>query len=134
MGHKEMSAHVPDGLSNTIFLAHMYGTCGNGGPGSINASTEWGSLWADSNSIWRPGFNLGANKNGVVGYPPAPLFQLQPNFTNNCNPTVPQSPHTAGMLVGLGDGSVRVVSASISAATWATACNPQDGMVLGSDW
>ena len=112
----------------------MYGTCGNGGAGSINGTTEWGSLWADSNSIWRPGFNLGAGKDGVVGYPAAPMFQLQPNYINNCNPTVPQSPHTAGMLVGLGDGSARVVTNNISAATWALACDPQDGQALGDDW
>jgi hypothetical protein len=38
------------------------------------------------------------------------------------------------MNVGLGDGSVRSVSASISTETWLRACHPQDGLVLGSDW
>ena len=38
------------------------------------------------------------------------------------------------MNVGLGDGSTRFVSGSISAATWAHACDPQDGNPLGSDW
>jgi hypothetical protein len=38
------------------------------------------------------------------------------------------------MICGLGDGSVRFVSQSVSATTWANACDPRDGNVLGSDW
>jgi hypothetical protein len=38
------------------------------------------------------------------------------------------------MNVALADGSVRSVSAGISAATWAIVCNPRDGLVVGSDW
>ena len=37
-------------------------------------------------------------------------------------------------IAGLGDGSVRAVSGSISTATWYNACHPRDGNVLGSDW
>ncbi|HEV3143781.1 MAG TPA: DUF1559 domain-containing protein [Gemmataceae bacterium] len=129
-GENRIPASIPDGTSNTIFFAEMYGTCGNFG--TINPC--WGSLWADSNSIWRPGFNLGPNKGGVVGYPAAPLFQVQPQMITTCDPTRPQSPHTAGINVGLGDGSVRFVSQAVSATTWARACDPQDGQILGSDW
>jgi prepilin-type N-terminal cleavage/methylation domain-containing protein len=52
----------------------------------------------------------------------------------NCDPLVLQSPHTGVMVVGLGDGSVRTVSAGISTATWINACIPDSGNVLGSDW
>jgi hypothetical protein len=38
------------------------------------------------------------------------------------------------MNVALGDGSVRFVSAAISATTWVYACDPRDGQVLGGDW
>jgi hypothetical protein len=38
------------------------------------------------------------------------------------------------MQVGLGDGSARGVSGSVSVTTWTNACNPRDGAVLGSDW
>ena len=129
-GENRIPASIPDGTSNTIFFAEMYATCGNFG--TINPC--WGSLWADSNSIWRPGFNLGPGKSGRVGYPAAPLFQVQPKMTTTCDPTRPQSPHTAGIMVGLGDGSVRFVSQGVSATTWARACDPQDGQTLGSDW
>ena len=39
-----------------------------------------------------------------------------------------------GALVGLGDGSVRMVSTGISAQTWASAVSPNDGTPLGNDW
>jgi prepilin-type N-terminal cleavage/methylation domain-containing protein len=51
-----------------------------------------------------------------------------------CQPHVPTSPHPGVMIAGLGDGSVRVVSTSISGTTWRNACIPDDGNPLGSDW
>jgi prepilin-type N-terminal cleavage/methylation domain-containing protein len=138
-GKKDMNASVPDGLSNTVFFAEMYGTCGNGGV--LNSSSTWGSLWADANSVWRPGFNLGTSKGGsalgsisLAQYPPHPKFQIQPHYFNNCNPLVPQSPHTNVLLVGLGDGSTRSVSGSISDVTWQRATDPREGQTLGGDW
>ena len=133
LGKKEMNANVPDGLSNTVFFAEVYGTCGN--TGDLNSS--WGSLWADANTIWRPGFNLGSGKSGagLAGYPPSPKFQSTPHYFNNCNPEVPQSYHSAGgIMIGMGDGSTRYLSASVSPATWAAAADPREGAVLGSDW
>jgi prepilin-type N-terminal cleavage/methylation domain-containing protein len=131
LGKKEMNANVPDGLSNTVFFAEVYGTCGNTG----NVGSAYGSLWADSNTVWRAGFNLGVgSKNNVSGYPAAPLFQTKPNYTNNCNIGQAQSIHDGGIMVGMGDGSVRMVSTSVSAATWAAACDPRDGVPLGSNW
>jgi prepilin-type N-terminal cleavage/methylation domain-containing protein len=136
MVKKSMSASVTDGLSNTVFFAEMYGTCGNGGPGTLDASTTWGSLWADANSIWRPGFNLGSNKGGggLSNYPASPRFQVNPNFLNNCNPMTPQAGHPGGILVGLGDGSVRFLTGSLSDVTWQHAVDPRDGNALNSDW
>src|SRR5262249_26376556 len=46
-----------------------------------------------------------------------------------------QALHTGGVMVaGLGDGSVRIVKATISALTWQRVCDPNDGQVLGPDW
>lgn len=45
-----------------------------------------------------------------------------------------QGLHTGVMTAGLGDGSVRAISVSISALTLERVCNPKDGQVLGSDW
>jgi prepilin-type processing-associated H-X9-DG protein len=44
------------------------------------------------------------------------------------------SPHTGGINVGMADGSVRMLSSGVSAATWFAACTPGGGEVLGSDW
>jgi len=133
-GRKDMNAAVRDGLSNTIYFAEIYATCGNGGLLSGGTQT-WGSLWADANSVWRPGYNLATgSKGGVSGYPPAQRFQVQPHYINNCTPWTPQGIHNGGIMVSLGDGSVRFLSASITDLTWQRANDPRDGNPLGSDW
>jgi prepilin-type N-terminal cleavage/methylation domain-containing protein len=126
-------ATIPDGLSNTVFYAELYGTCGHGG-GNVNSGSVFGSLWADSNSVWRPGFCAGTNKNGVSNFAACGMFQVQPTMATTCDPWRASSAHTSGMNVGLGDGSVRFVTASLSPTTWALACDPRDGTPLPSDW
>ncbi len=134
MNEITIPAAVPDGLSNTVFFAEMYGTCGN--TGLQHGSGTWGSLWADANSIWRPGFNLGFYKGGagVENYPPSPMFQSQPHPYNSCDPNRPQSGHSGGMNVALGDGSVRFLATAIDPVTWARLADPRDGEVVGGDW
>jgi prepilin-type processing-associated H-X9-DG protein len=44
------------------------------------------------------------------------------------------SPHTGGINVGMGDGSVRLLAQGISPATWIAAVTPQGGDLLGPDW
>jgi prepilin-type N-terminal cleavage/methylation domain-containing protein len=133
------AARIPstfvDGTSNTIIFTEAYGTCGMGG--SVDGSSEYGTLWADSNSVWRPAFNLlyGSSKGTVATtFPAAAMFQVQPNYIDSCDINRPNSPHTAGIITGLGDGSVRFVSQGLSATTWALACDPRDGNPLPSDW
>jgi prepilin-type N-terminal cleavage/methylation domain-containing protein len=73
----------------------------------------------------------------VFGYPDYTLgslpFQINP-LPGNCNPELLASPHPGTMLVGLGDGSVRTVSSSITTATWIAVCNPISQNVPGGDW
>jgi prepilin-type N-terminal cleavage/methylation domain-containing protein/prepilin-type processing-associated H-X9-DG protein len=133
-GAARLPASIPDGLSNTLFFAEVFGTCGTGDNLTVADTNMWGSLWADSNSIWRPGFNLGAGKAGGVGYPAAKLPQNNPVFLVNCDPTTTQSAHAGGLNVTMGDGSVRFVPANISAATWAAVNDPRDGVPPGVDW
>lgn len=133
-GNTYGSASIPrtfsDGTSNTIVFTEAYGTCGNSG----NINTAYGTLWADSNSVWRPGFCLVNSKGTVPNYTPASLFQVLPNYVKSCNINLPNSPHTAGIMTGLGDGSVRFVSQGISQTTWSLACDPRDGLPMPSDW
>jgi len=131
-GANRIPASFPDGLSNTVFYAENYATCGWTG----NLSFMYGSLWADSNSIWRAvfGTNTSYKDPAVPGYPPVFKFQVQPNWQTGCDPARAQSPHSGGINVCLGDASVRFVAAGVSDITWALACDPQDGKTLTGDW
>jgi prepilin-type N-terminal cleavage/methylation domain-containing protein len=110
---------IPDGLSNTIFFAEKYNSCGDGG-----------SLWAIGtyNTAWMALFAYGSTG-------PASKFQTTPNpWDRACAHLLAQTPHPGGLMVGLGDGSARGLSPSLSGATWWEACTPADGEVLGPDW
>jgi len=61
-------------------------------------------------------------------------FQVAPRGAIKCDPAVAQTPHVGGMLVGMGDGSVRSVAPSISQWTFWAACTPAGQETLYSDW
>jgi prepilin-type N-terminal cleavage/methylation domain-containing protein len=137
--HREQGANrIPtvfvDGSSNVIVYTERYGTCGSSGV--PDAPGTYGNLWSDSNSVWRPVFciNNASKSPTAAGYAPCLSFQVQPDWINGCDSQRPQSPHAGGIFVGLGDGSVRFVTADISGTTWANACDPRDGTPLGSEW
>jgi type II secretory pathway pseudopilin PulG len=130
-GNNALPRSIPDGLSNTIFFGEVYASCGYWGSPALAAS----SLWADSSRFWRPIMcHNTTGKNVNPGYAACNLFQVQPQMFTTCDPSRGQTGHANGMNVGLGDGSVRTVSPSINPMTWANACDPRDGNVLGSDW
>jgi len=61
-------------------------------------------------------------------------FQVAPRGNIACDPAVPQTPFVGGMVVGMGDGSVRTVAPTISQWTFWAACTPSGQEALGSDW
>jgi prepilin-type N-terminal cleavage/methylation domain-containing protein len=61
-------------------------------------------------------------------------FQLAPRGAIACDPSLPQTPHVGGMLTGLGDGSVRTVSPTISQWTFAASATPSGQETLAADW
>jgi prepilin-type N-terminal cleavage/methylation domain-containing protein len=157
-------ASITDGTSNTIFISERYAICGPGDQwGGNNAwSVGTGGLINFASHIWNedgqnagpigeyydprgnigPAFwvhlyptSLGLNWQAVPNYPwaYAQPFQLQP-VIRFCNPLLLQSLSNAGLMVGMGDGSVRVVTQGISNVTWGRAIDPADGWPLGSDW
>lgn len=70
-----------------------------------------------------------------ANHPRVEKFQVAPMPPNEkCSPVIPQTPHKSGMVVGVGDGSVRILSPAISAETFWGAVTPAGGEVLGSDW
>lgn len=134
-----------DGSSNTIMFAEHYAfDCGG-----AYYSWFWGR---DPESFFNPGLGrVSTNRRAsfadigdvipvTSGSPPASVgsvpgltFQVRPKL-EECNPAIPQTPHRGGMLVALGDGSVRTLSPGISAATFWGAVTPAGGEALGSDW
>lgn len=114
-----------DGTSHSIAFAEMYATCGWSG----DLSYMYGSLWADSNSIWRPVFC--ANSSNKVpnagGYPACRKFQSRPRWDTQCDPSRPQTAHSGGIQVCRMDGSVETVADNVAASVWAAACDPRDG-------
>jgi prepilin-type N-terminal cleavage/methylation domain-containing protein/prepilin-type processing-associated H-X9-DG protein len=123
-----------DGTSNVVMFTERYGTCGSSGV--ANSGSTFANLWSDSNLTWRPVFcvNNVPQQPASAGYPPCNMFQIMPDWINSCDSTRAQSPHPGGINACLGDGSVRNISSGVSAASWANACDPRDGVSLGPDW
>jgi prepilin-type N-terminal cleavage/methylation domain-containing protein len=73
---------------------------------------------------------------GLSGCPTAAYqkFQVAPRGCIPCDPRVAQTPHVGGMLVGLGDGSVRSISPSMSEWTYWAAVTPNGNETQGADW
>jgi prepilin-type N-terminal cleavage/methylation domain-containing protein len=111
-------------------------------PADTAGSTNFGSWWD------MPIFDM-----PLVGGPNGPGPRSDPNFRQNWNGGVVnpggiqgspgttscdyrrlQGLHGSSGVVGMLDGSVRIVTSSVSASTWAIVCNPADGLVQGSDW
>ncbi len=124
MGATKLAA-MPDGTSNTVLFAEKRAACA-GGPSGSN-----GNLWAHGwwNADWMPMFGntdiYGAN--GLL------VPQIGPNNVT-CVPYRPSAFTASGCQAGLGDGSVRNVSSSISQNTWQWVLTPNGGEVLGNDW
>jgi prepilin-type N-terminal cleavage/methylation domain-containing protein len=128
-GHGEGKANfavITDGLSNTVFFAEMYATCGTSG----NIASLNGTLWADSNSTWRPVFCTNSTGKNASGYPACLKFQVGVNWMTQCDSARAQSMHVGGINVALGDGSVRFVAREIADVNWARVCDPRDGLVV----
>jgi prepilin-type N-terminal cleavage/methylation domain-containing protein len=128
-GANTFNAGFLDGSSNVIAFAERYGTCGSGG--TPNTAPVAGNLWSNCNSQWRPLFCVQGDNFSkepmAVPYTPCRMFQVLPDWFRNCDPVRAQGMHTAGIMIALGDGSVRSLRATTNPAVWARACDPRDG-------
>ena len=92
-------------------------------PGDLYSAVFAGGVGTDG-TVWTTGA--------------ASKFLVQPlPFNKNpgpCDKRLASSPHIGGMNVGLGDGSVRFLSAGMSGTTWWDACTPAGGETMPSDW
>jgi hypothetical protein len=123
---------ITDGTSNTIFTTEHTTVCIN------NTYSEGGD--ANLYTIWAYGRSAWAEWNPLFAWlitGPASKFQVMPITSGaqaTCQQYLAAAPRSAGILTGLGDGSVRLVSSSVSPNTWWAACTPNGGEVLQSDW
>jgi len=120
-------ASFPDGVSNTVLYSTRLGICGNGG-----------STWSDYVVFpYYPGSGATQGSYFGVQIPDTQgvglTFQDRPT-PETCNPEYAHAMGSGGLPVSLADGSVRLVSPSISGMTWRCALLPADGMPLGNDW
>jgi prepilin-type processing-associated H-X9-DG protein len=145
-GTMNIPASFPDGTSNTVLFGERYNQCGNpaqlptpfpppGLPAACSPTITGGGQWAKDTREW----NYYQRFYGATGAPNGcdtalVLWQQQPIWNGNCNPYLYNSPHTGGMNVTLGDGSVHMIHPGMSARTWDFALQPNDGQVLGPDW
>jgi prepilin-type N-terminal cleavage/methylation domain-containing protein len=116
----------PDGTSQTILFMEKYAVCSDGR-----------HTWANDSY-----FTGGTATHGGTGYNStwAPLQQhlvlpqVRPGAPADTHCGYPQTFSTGGIGVGLADGSVRLVSGSVSALAWRLALLPDDGQVMPADW
>ncbi len=132
----------PNGTSNTVCWAERIINCYNAAYPS-GKRNDFGAAW---------GFNIMVNKGGsidnpVYGCPSSGiaygfcidydqggiLFQVAPP-AGQCLPKALGTAHTGGMMVGVGDGSVRIVAQGISSFTWYAVNYNPSGAVPRSDW
>lgn len=146
-GEPRVDRSFPDGLSQTVWFAERYAVC--------RIEMDYG----DFMPIRRPTFADGGPAfNGQVrgdvhpvttGFPsatrpsePGVTFQVRPRLVttqgrpaglNECRRDLPQTPHPGGILVGLGDGSVRTARVGIAPEVFWALVTPAGQEVVG-DW
>lgn len=142
-------ADIRDGTSCTILHAEKYARCTNTfmAPPFRDGGTAWAFVatpvfpWQPPpmnppGKAFQPAFAIpalvGRGAPDAIG--PGSKFQVRPTpFLGNCDPTRASTSHDA-ILVGLVDGSVRMLNPSMTGESWWAAVTPAGSDLLGSDW
>jgi len=141
-GPGSLLTSMPDGTSNTVAITERFRNCspdGANGGGCTLPAWAWNTIRNGGDPWSSPTFGaqtdgIGQMNAGGADYSSGSLpFQAGPS-AQQCNWYVTQGGHDGGMLAGMGDGSVRVVTQGVSVTTWRNACTPSDGNPLGNDW
>jgi prepilin-type N-terminal cleavage/methylation domain-containing protein len=128
-GQSTITGTFTDGTTNTILFAERYGACGYWRNSTAFPSGSGGQVW----NWW--GYDPAQPAFAIYSLGPASKFQVQPQpYQTLCDSYRASTPHTGGMVVCLGDASVRTLSPGMSGTTWWAACTPKQGDLLGNDW
>jgi hypothetical protein len=144
--HARLSATIPDGTSTTIAFAERYARCVDEYVSFISGSNfgGWGrrTTFADGGptlptgcgdmypvTTGNPPTSVGTN-----GYLVSPFtFQLRPHPIKECFPAVAQTGHAGGMVVGMFDGSVRILASNVDRHVFWGAVTPAGGEIVSLD-
>lgn len=118
-GSAKLPATFTDGTSNTIIFGERFTVC-------MGMAVGWQMGMCGNPPTW-PYYYTQAD------YLALPLPQMAP-IVAACDPSRLQSPYTSGLMVGLADGSVRLLSSGISSHSWNLALNPNDGLTFDDTW
>lgn len=142
-GNPSLSSTYRDGSSNTIAFAEHYASncqgywfywpldeCSGGGGRRATFADGWPDMLKGGCGDNYP-VTKGNPSISLSGFPWW-TFQAAPP-QDKCYSSVAQTPHTSGMIIGLGDGSVRTVAPSVAPQVYWGAVTPHSGEVLG-DW
>jgi len=122
-GYSMYPASIIDGTSNTIFTTDKVAECNSGTKGD-NYWPDWGSMFSNSQDTGDP---------TGTGFGPQIVTRLS-GGKGVCTGDLSASPHTAGVMTGMADDSVRFTAQGVSTTTWWFALTPNGGEVLGADW
>lgn len=146
-----LNGSIPDGLSHTLFFTERYARCSGNQPDFVETDPGSRPTFADGG----PDLGIPAGRqvypitsgSPPVTYPsrPGATFQVRPDVVlrapipyrppqgNECDPALPQTPHRAGMLGALADGSARTLAPGVAPAVFWALVTPQGGEVVGDD-
>jgi prepilin-type N-terminal cleavage/methylation domain-containing protein len=158
-GRPNLDSVYRDGASQTIAFTTHYAVCGGHLYFNYTEREDYFTGGMRRPSFADGGPVFGSRNPGDV-YPitdpttgvtrpsqPGVTFQLRPKLwqrdiggpprgpkPDECDHNLPQAVHSAGLLVSLGDGSVRTIAPSVTPETYWAAVTPAGGEILGSDW
>jgi prepilin-type N-terminal cleavage/methylation domain-containing protein len=141
---KKTIQQISDGTSNTVMYTTRTAVCERNpcayrpsysGPFYNIAPYANASDWYE----WMPVLNYWKNGASSTGYLTGAntKFQVNPTWAgrnSTCDFRLASQLGSGGILVGMGDGSVRTVSSGITGTTWWAAMTATGGEVLGNDW
>ncbi len=135
---------ITDGTSNTILYTQRVTVCKvSPQPHRPGYSGDYYNIapYANAGSWyqWMPVLNYWNNGTASAGYIDGAATKYQSNplwntGTGNCDYRLASAMGSSGILVAMGDGSVRGVNTSVSGLTWWAAMTPTGGEILGNDW
>jgi prepilin-type N-terminal cleavage/methylation domain-containing protein len=140
-GGNKISASFKDGTSNTIMYTEKYAQCDP----TRSPAFDWNGTWWDYGWVKDETWHLGSPffacdyAGGSQVYPYAigigSKFQAYPDHSGpTCDPALAQSPRAAGILVLMGDSSVKLVNSSVDSTLWWAACTMNRNEPIPANW